>query len=163
MTISLIASVDQHMGIGYKNDLLFKLPNDMKYFKELTMGKSILMGRQTFNSIGHPLAGRENVVVTNDTNHFIEGCVMLNELTHPGWFKMWQMSKQELFVIGGESIFKQFIPYANKIYLTVVNGDFIADRYFPRITNEWEITSTKFVYPDKNNKYKQAYVVLDKR
>ncbi len=130
--ISLIAAINtQTRGIGLKNKLLWKLTGDLPRFKNLTNGHPIIMGRKTYESIGHPLSNRTNIVISktlkrNDNNIFV--CHSLEEAlkisaNSPG--------KEEIFVIGGGQIYTQFLPLADRLYLTLVNGNFEADTFFP--------------------------------
>lgn len=123
--ISLIACVDDNYAIGYKNELLFHIPDDLRRFKSLTMGKTIIMGRKTYESIGKPLPGRQNIVLTSSEIPEVQTAKNIEEAV--------KLSENDIFIIGGSSIYKQFLPYANDIYLTEVLGKAEnADAYFPK-------------------------------
>ena len=147
--ISLIAAVDENFGLGYQNQLLCHLPADLKHFKEVTMGKPIIMGRKTFESIGKPLPGRLNIVLSKQ-QIAIEGvtvCSSLSEaLNHTN-------DVPEIMIIGGAALFGAALPLAQRIYLTIIHHHFLADVFFPRIDGEHWIESSKqeFYRDGKNN------------
>ncbi len=135
--ISIIVAIASNNAIGKNNDLLWHLPNDLKRFKRLTTGHKIIMGRNTFLSLPiRPLPNRTSIVITDDKNDHFPGasCVYSVEeaIQHvePG---------EEAFIIGGGMVYKQFLPLAAKLYLTLVHHDFDADTFFPEINySEWE-------------------------
>ena len=155
--IKMIACVDLMNGLGKDNDLLVKLPNDLKRFKQITLNHPIIMGRKTYESIGRPLPNRTNIVITSDKSynphedvyvyHNIDD--ILNEYyNHAG------ENETDVFIIGGETIYKQFLPYADEIYLTVVPHVFNADVFFPEIyEDEWESVKHEHHSRDVNNQY----------
>jgi len=130
--ISLIAAISENNALGKDNKLIFKIPEDMKRFKEITSGHPIIMGRKTFESIGRPLPNRTNIVVTRDKNYKAEGCEVAHSLN-----EALRVAKRnppvggEIFVIGGGQIYKEAIGIANKLYLTLVEGKYEADTFFP--------------------------------
>lgn len=142
--ISIIAAVDKNMLIGKDNRLPWLIPEDLQYFREVTLGHPIVMGRKTWNSLGKALDGRINIILTSDTQLNIPGCIIVNSIEQilSGY------SEQEIFVIGGASIFKQFLPHADKLYLTRIENAFEGDTYFPPITwEDWEL----MFYEQKNS------------
>lgn len=127
--ISLIACVDSNYAIGYKNKLLFHIPSDMARFKELTMGKTVIMGRKTYESIGKVLPGRQNIVLTNSEISGVQTAKSIEEAV--------KLSENDIFVIGGSSVYEQFLPFADDIFLTEVTGAAgCADSYFPKFNKK---------------------------
>ena len=157
MTISLIAAVAKNGVIGENNSLVWKLPEDMKRFKQLTIGKPVVMGRKTFESIGRPLPNRTNIVITRDKNFEAEGCLIAHSVNDA--LKAAEVS-EEIMVIGGSQIYKEFLPLANKMYLTLIDRDFEGDAYFPAFEkNEWKET---FREEHQNEKFKYSFVNLER-
>lgn len=128
--ISLIAAVAENLAIGKNNQLLWHLPEDLKRFKEITKNHPIIMGQKTFESIGRPLPSRTNIVITNDPNFKAEGSVVVHSLTEAVEAGK-NTGTNEIFVIGGGSIYKQFLPQADKLYITKVHQVFEGDVFFP--------------------------------
>lgn len=133
--IKLIVAVDNNFGIGYKNDLLFKIPEDLKRFKKLTKGHYVVMGRKTFESLPNPLPERTNVVITRNINYkpehhsVIVECDITKIINH--YLQTGEQSK-DIWVIGGAEIYKAFLPYADEIQLTMINKSATqVDTYFP--------------------------------
>ncbi|MET3696019.1 dihydrofolate reductase [Bacillus oleivorans] len=141
--ISCLLAMDRNQGIGYKNDLPWHLPEDLKYFKRVTMGHTIVMGRKTFDSIGKALPGRNNVIMTRDTHydhpegteviHSVDDLVSINK----------QKPEEEFFVIGGAEIFRQVLPFTDRLYITFIEAEYKTDTYFPKINwDEWNLVSS---------------------
>jgi dihydrofolate reductase len=133
--ITLIAACSKNRVIGKDNQLIWKVPGDLKRFKELTTGHPILMGRKTFESIGRPLPNRTNIVITRDKNWKQEGCLVYNNFEDV----LSIFEKENLFVIGGGEIYKMLINLADKIELTLIDKDFEGDAYFPEIDSNWTV------------------------
>ena len=129
MSLSIIVAIAKNGVIGLKNQLPWHLPEDLKHFKEITMGRPILMGDRTFESLGRPLPGRENVVLTLDKNYSAKGVVILHSLDEA----VKRYADEEAFVIGGATIYKLALPLADKLYLTLIDKDFEGDAFFPEI------------------------------
>lgn len=129
--ITLIAAMSKNRVIGINNQLPWKLPEDLKRFKNLTTGNVVLMGRKTYESIGRPLPNRTNVVITRDTSFKAEGVLVYNNLHEvlPIF--------NRIFVIGGSEIYNQLIKVADEIELTLIDKEFEGDAFFPEIGNEW--------------------------
>ena len=159
--ISLVVAMDKNNGIGLNNKLLWKIPEDMKHFRRLTMNGIIIMGRKTFESIGHPLHKRTNIVLSR-TLQKLEGCYVypsLSELLHD--YEQ-ASSEEEVFVIGGEEIYIQFLPFADRLYVTHVDASFDADAHFPTIdTDKWEMVSNGISNEDHELNY--TFAVYQKR
>src|SRR3989338_8105608 len=136
MIISLIAAMDKNRVIGKDNSLPWKLPEDMKRFRGITKGKPVIMGRKTFESIGRPLPDRKNIIITRDRNYKAEGCIVVNSKEEA---LNAAKGSEEVMIIGGEQIFEEFLPIANKMYLTFIDKEFEGDAYFPEYDNaEWK-------------------------
>jgi len=127
-TISIIAAHDQSRGIGKDGQLPWNLPEDLKHFKKITTGHPIIMGRKTFDSIGRPLPGRTNIVITRE-NREIPEVIVVNSLTEA--INEAGELDNEVFIIGGGQIYEQAIQQADKLYLTIIEKTFPADTYFP--------------------------------
>ena len=134
MKISMICAADLNGGIGLNNELLYKFKEDLTRFKKLTSGHHILMGRKTFESIGRPLPNRVNIILSRSKNVY-PGCLVTDDINNA--ITIAEIAgEQELFILGGESIYRECIKYADKIYLTRINDKKPADAFFPNI-NEW--------------------------
>jgi dihydrofolate reductase len=156
--ISFVVAMDENRAIGKDNDLPWYLPNDLKHFKKTTMGKPIVMGRKTYESIGKPLPGRENIVVTRDQSYEAEGTTIVHSVD-----EVLQINAEEICVIGGSEIFKQFLPVADRLYITEIHHTFEADTYFPELNdNEWNEVSRTVGIVDEKNKYPHEFVVYEK-
>lgn len=129
--ISIIAAMDEKRGIGKNNQLLFKIPEDFKRMKQLTTGHPIIMGRKTFESIGRALPNRTNIIITRDQNYKVDGAVIVHSLEEAIEKAKESPGSEEIFIFGGAQIFEQALPIVDRLYLTVVKGDFNADAFFP--------------------------------
>lgn len=123
--------MDEKRGIGKHNKLMWHIPGELSRFKRITMGHPIIMGRKTFESIGRILPGRTNIIVTHDTDYRMEGAIVVHSLEEALRSAQGKRGDNEVFVIGGGQIFEQVLPLVNKLYLTLVKGDFGADVFFP--------------------------------
>lgn len=132
---SLICAVGQNNEIGCENKLLWHLPEDLKYFKKKTQNHIVIMGKNTFESIGFALPKRHNIVLAPEKDYVAKNCEVCNNLN--GLIEKYKTRKEEIFIIGGASIYAQFIPHAKKLYLTKVDDSPTADTFFPDI-NEFE-------------------------
>ncbi|MBS1983021.1 MAG: dihydrofolate reductase [Bdellovibrionales bacterium] len=129
MTISLIVAMTRQGVIGRENALPWHIPEDLKRFKAITMGHPIIMGRKTYDSIGRPLPGRTNIVVTRDRQLKIPGVTVVHSLAEA--LRPYAQSNEEVFVIGGSSLFTEAQPLADRLYVTWVEQTFEGDTYFP--------------------------------
>lgn len=133
--ISIIVAVAKNGVIGDKNSLLWHLREDMIHFRTTTSGHPVVMGRKTYDSIGRPLPKRTNVVITRDTNLTIEGCTMAHSLEEA--VALFDKS-EEVFILGGAQIYRQALPLADRIYLTVIDKEYEGDTSFPEIDySQW--------------------------
>lgn len=160
MIISLIAAVANNGVIGNGNTLLWKLPADMKRFRALTIGKPVIMGRKTYESIGRPLPERMNIILTRDKGYHKDGC----EIAYSPEEALQRCAgREEAMVIGGGEIYKLFLPRANRIYLTLVDHHFDGDTYFPKLPKaEWQEISRESHGPDERNPYSYSFVVWER-
>ncbi|MFB5281781.1 dihydrofolate reductase [Peribacillus sp. Hz7] len=160
--ISLIVAMDQNRVIGKNNQLPWYLPADLQYFKKVTMGKPIIMGRKTFESIGRVLPGRENIIVTRNQSYTNSDCTILHTIDEIKQYA--DQSEQEVFVIGGAEIFKEILPVTDRIYITEIEASFEGDTYFPSLDeNEWITRSSTPGIVDEKNVYAHRFVVLERR
>ncbi|MBE0652179.1 MAG: dihydrofolate reductase [Bacteroidales bacterium] len=160
--ISIIVAVAKNNAIGKDNKLLWHLSEDLKRFKKLTTGHYIVMGKNTYYSLpNRPLPNRTHIILTDIPGEEIDGCVMAYSIEeaiskmHP---------TEENFIIGGASIYKQFLPHANKLYITWVHEEFDADTFFPVLDEKsWKIISKEdFPDPDEKNPYPYSYVMYER-
>jgi dihydrofolate reductase len=165
--INLIAACGLNRELGYNNQLLCHLPNDLKHFKQLTTGQFVVMGRKTYDSIGHSLPKRHNIIVTRDTK-FKEpvGTYVYNsldEVIHE--YTQYNDNQNELFIIGGADIYQQTLEFADKIHLTIINAQFPkVDTWFPDFDiNEWKVTSNIKNKADEKNPYDHYFVTYERR
>ena len=129
MSFSIIACVGKNGELGRDNDLIFKISEDLAFFKETTLGHPVIMGKNTFKSIGRALSGRKNFVITSHPEDLPEDVTPVTDLED---FIVKNQSKEEIFIIGGASVYQAFLPYADTIYLTEVDATAPADVYFPK-------------------------------
>ena len=150
--ISIISAIGKNNEIGKKNGLLWNLPADMKHFREVTSGHTVIMGQKTFESIGRPLPNRRNIVITLDKNYLRHG---VDIFYSPKELDALSDKKTENFIIGGGQIYKLFIDKADKLYITHVDAEFPdADTFFPEIDkNKWEKIKSEKHLKDDLNKY----------
>ena len=141
--MNLIVAVDKNWAIGKDNKLLVSIPQDMKFFRETTMGKVVVMGRKTLESFpgGQPLKKRTNIVLTRDKNYQVKDAIVVNtvdELLQ----ELKKYDEEEIYVIGGESIYRQMLPYCKVAHVTKINHAYEADTYFPNLDekDEWVVT-----------------------
>lgn len=141
--MKLIVAVDANWGIGLKNQLLVQIPNDMKFFRQETTGKVIVMGRKTLESFpqSQPLAKRVNIVLTTDKNYKVKDAVVVHSIEEL-MEELKQYDSDEVYVIGGESIYRQMLPYCDMAHVTKIDRAYQADTYFPNLDedDEWEMT-----------------------
>lgn len=169
MIISLIAAMGNNRVIGINNTLPWRLPADLKHFKKITMGKPILMGRKTYESIGKPLPGRTNIIVTNDRDYQAPGCVVTHTVDEAlaaaqGRAGTTATNGEEIMVIGGASFYEQLLPRAQRLYLTLIHEDFAGDAWFPAFNHaEWSEVEHTDCEPDEANPYHYSFVVLERK
>jgi len=153
MIVSLIVAMDEEGGIGVDNDLPWHLSQDLKHFKRITMGHHLVMGRKTYQSIGQPLPGRTMIILTRNRDFRAQGCHVVHSLESAFDFAA-SRGEEEVFVIGGSSVFRQALPRADKLYLTRVHARVEADTYFPEFDlSAWELISETHYDAGAGNDY----------
>lgn len=159
--ISIIVAIAENFAIGKNNDLLFHLPNDLKHFKEITSGHTIIMGRNTLLSLPKwPLPNRRHIIITDKKDDVFPGCEIVFSIDE-AIEKV--KDEQEAFIIGGGMIYKQFFPIAGKLYLTLVHKPFEADVFFPEVNyTEWDEISRED-FKDENNDFEYSYLNLGRK
>ena len=134
MIISLIAAMAENRTIGRNNAMPWHIPADLKRFRELTLGHPVIMGRKTFESMGAPLPGRDNIIVTRQPDFHAEGCTVAHDLASA---LALASEADEVFICGGGEIYRQALPFADRIYLTIIHRDYAGDRLFPDIPDDF--------------------------
>lgn len=161
MIISLIVAVSENGVIGKNNHLPWKLSADLKRFKHFTTGKAIIMGRKTYESIGHPLPKRINIILSRNSDYKPEKTVVFAELSKALNFVA-DNGIEEVFILGGSKIFEQTLDIADRIYLTKVHADIEGDTFFPEIDmDEWDIVDEEHVPKDIENQYDSTFYLLE--
>jgi dihydrofolate reductase len=127
-TVSLIAGIDKNFLIGNGDKLPWHIPADLKYFKARTLGKTIVMGKTTFESIGKALPGRSNIVLAHETDYTAPGATIVHSIA-----EVLARGEKEIMIIGGASVYRAFLPHANRLYLTHIDHTFEGDVFFPKI------------------------------
>lgn len=159
--ISIIVAVDENFGIGINNQLLCHLPNDLKRFKKITSWHKVVMGKNTYFSLPfRPLPNRINIVLSDKKTDKFNGCAMAYSLEEVLNF----CDKDETFIMGGASVYKTFLPYANKIYLTRIHHVFNSDVFFPILNfDDWKILKQKFNNKDDNHAFDYSFQDLSRK
>ena len=162
MTISLVVAAATNNAIGKEGKLPWHLPNDLKHFKNVTWGMPVIMGRKTFESLGKPLSGRKNIVITRQLNWKAEGAVVVKSI-EDALFVARETDAKEIMVIGGGEIFREIFDKAKRIYMTRVEAEPEADTYFPVIDpNNWWLASQKNHEADEKNAYNYSFQVWER-
>jgi dihydrofolate reductase len=163
VVISLIAAASENSVIGKNNKLPWHLPTDMKYFKNITWGMPVIMGRKSFEALGKPLRGRSNIVITRNKNWSADGVKTVQSIDQAINLAS-QTEAKEIYIIGGGEIFQAAIPSADRIYLTLVHENFEGDAFFPEIKQEeWKLTSNMDCDPDEKNAYALSFQVWERK
>ena len=159
--LELVVAVDEQGGIGKNNQLLWHLPADLKHFKEITTGHPIIMGRNTYESIGRALPNRRKVVISRQTDLRLEGVEVADSLTNAIALVA---HENKAFIIGGAEIFNQAMPFISIIHLTIVHHSFEADTFFESPSPiTWEAIETETHHADEKNAYSYTYITFKKR
>ena len=137
--VKIIVAMSKNRVIGDSNTLIWHLPEDLKRFRQLTTGNTIVMGRKTYESIGKPLPNRRSIIITRDPDYSVEGCEVVNSLE-----EALLLSNNDCFIIGGGEIYRQAIDIADRIYLTLINKEFEGDTSFPELKDWVEISYEDF-------------------
>lgn len=160
--VSIIVAITEDMGIGKDNRLLCHIPGDLPRFRRITTGHTVIMGKNTYLSLpSRPLKNRRNIVISDNKDDFFEGCLVVHSIEAA--MKLCDDDKEN-FVIGGASVYRQFLPFASKLYLTLVHRKFDADTFFPAINHEeWnELSRERPVIPGESD-LDFEYVVLERK
>jgi len=161
MRIGIVVAVAENGAIGKNNALLWRLPDDLKYFKAITMGKPIVMGRKTFDSIGRPLPGRVNIVISRQANLAIPGCVVVSSLTEA--IKA-AGDVPEIAIIGGAEVYRLALPLAHTLYLTKVHASLEGDVFFPSVSDaQWRETHREDHAADERHAHAFSFVTLERK
>ena len=161
MRISLVVAASRNDVIGREGELPWRLPDDLRHFKRLTTGKAVIMGRRTFESIGRPLPERRNIVMTRDEEFAAEGCEMASSLTEAMDLVD---GADEVMIIGGGQVYRDFLTLADRIYLTRVQAEVDGDTKFPEIDeNLWRLVSSEHHEADDKHGYAFDFLVFDRR
>jgi len=163
MTISLIVAVSENNAIGKDNKLPWHLPEDLKYFKNTTWALPVVMGRKTFESIGKPLPGRTNIVITRNSRWKQEGVEVVHTLDEAVEIAG-RLDVKEIFIIGGAEIFLSSLLAAHRIYLTRIHQPIEGDVFFPQIDEkEWRLIRSRDCAPDEKNSYPYSFQVWERK
>lgn len=159
--ITLIAAIAKNNALGKDNDLIWHLPADLKRFKKVTTGHPILMGRNTFESIGKPLPNRTSIIITRSKNYFKDGCLIANSIEEA----IELTEGNNAFIIGGAQIYKQALEkkLVDRLDITIIHQEFEADAFFPEIdTTVWKEIAREDFKADEKNKYDYSFVSYEK-
>ena len=160
MTISLVVAASTNNVIGSDGGLPWHLPDDLRHFKRLTTGKPVVMGRRTFESIGRPLPDRRNIVMTRDPGYTARGCDVVSSVREA--LDLVE-DADEAMIIGGGQVYRDFLPYADRIYLTRVQADVEGDTYFPDIDEAgWRLVSSEAHAADEKHAYAFDVMVFER-
>ena len=159
--ISIIVAIANNFAIGLNNQLLWHIPADLKRFKKITSGHQVIMGKLTYLSLPvRPLPNRINIVITDNREELFEGCTTvysIDEALHLC------NEQEESFIIGGGSVYRQFLPLCNKLYITMVHKDFEADTFFPRFDmDQWKLIEKEDHEPDGINDFSYSFLTFEK-
>lgn len=160
-TLSIICAMDENRLIGKDNALPWHLPADLAFFKQTTMGKPILMGRKTYESIGRPLPGRQNIIITRDETFQAEGCDCCSSIDAAIELAS---GHEEVMLIGGQSLYHQTLKLAQQLYLTRIHASFEGDAWFPEFSeSDWQQTWREDHKADEKNRHDYSFVKYSKK
>jgi len=162
MCTSIIVAMSENGLIGHEGDLPWRLSEDLRRFKEITMGKPIIMGRKTWESIGRPLSGRPHVVISRDPNYAAEGVDVVHSFKQ-ALARAHELGSAEIMVIGGADIYRLALPDADRMYVTEVHSEFEGDTHFPEFDrNEWRESGREGPFSADNNNLTFSFVKFDR-
>jgi len=162
LTLSIIVAASENNVIGINNHLPWHLPVDMKYFKDMTMGKPIVMGRKSFEELGRVLPGRPNIMITRQTDYTAEGLYVVPSL-QAGIEKAKTFGTEEIFITGGGEIFKMALPIIDRLYLTRVHAEVSGDTYFPEFDPRgWKLVKNERHEKDEKHAYALTFQVWER-
>jgi dihydrofolate reductase len=161
MTVSLVVAASTNNVIGRDGELPWHLPDDLRHFKRITTGKPVIMGRKTFESIGRPLPDRQNIVMTRDPDYAAEGCDVVASVAEAMDVAG---DADEVMVIGGGQVYRDFLPRADRIYMTRVQAEVQGETRFPKIEgNTWRLVSAEHHAADERHEYDFEMMVFERR
>ena len=161
MKISLIVAMAANRVIGLDNKMPWHLSADLKKFKAITMGSPIVMGRKTYESIGRPLPGRSNIIISRNLDYQQADCLVFNDIKTA--IEASSKDAEEIFIIGGAELYKATLPHADNLYLTVINQDFDGDTFFPEIDFKvWTEASREDISDDPSVNFNYSFLKLSK-
>jgi dihydrofolate reductase len=161
MTVSLVVAASKNNVIGRDGELPWHLPEDLRHFRRITTGKPVIMGRKTFESIGRPLPDRHNIVMTRDPDYAAEGCDVVDSVAEALDVAG---DADEVMVIGGGQVYRDFLPRADRIYMTRVQAEVQGDTRFPRIEgNAWRLVSAEHHAADEKHEFAFEMMVFERR
>jgi dihydrofolate reductase len=144
MLISSIVAMASNRVIGNRGDIPWKIPGEQKMFKKITLGHTVIMGRKTYESIGRPLPGRTNIVITRQSDYQATGCIVAHDLDSA--FQACPPQEDEAFICGGGQLYQASLPVTDRIYLTVLPREVAGDTYFPEVSgNEFKMTKSEYI------------------
>jgi len=153
MEINIIVAASENLTIGKDNDLPWKIPSDLKKFKQITTGSIVIMGRKCYESIGRPLPGRQNIVITRNTDLTIEGCEVVNSINQA--LSLCKNDSREIFIIGGAEIYKQTFSFATKLYLTEIKGNVDGDVKLEGMNlEEWSLVYESELFEENGTQFR---------
>lgn len=159
--LSIIAAMDKNRVLGLKNDIPWHIPHDLKRFKKITSGHTVIMGRKTFESLPGPLPKRRNVIITSRKDYIAPGIEVVKSIEDAIRIAD---KNQENFVVGGADIYEQFLPFADKLYLTHIDAEFEGDIYFPEIDySNWKLVEEEYHVTDDEKKIPFSYKTYVRR
>lgn len=160
MEISIVVAMSSNAVIGRNGDLPWHLSADLKHFKSITMGKPVVMGRITHESIGRPLPGRENIILTRDDNYKAEGCTIINNLND---ISSRFSAAEEIMIVGGSQLYAETLAAAKKLFITEVHAELAGDTYFPDFDRgQWREIERQDCKADEKNDFDYSFVVLER-
>jgi dihydrofolate reductase len=159
MTVTIVVAIAENYAIGKNNQLLWHMPADLKHFKQITSGHTVIMGRKTYDSVGKPLPNRRNIVITRQ-DITIQGCEVVKSVDEALDLCA---GEQEVFIVGGAEIYKLAMSKTNRIYLTIIHHNFDADSFFPEIDyREWKEISRQDHPADEKHAYPYSFITLER-
>jgi dihydrofolate reductase len=160
-SLSIICAMDENRLIGKNNELPWHLPADLAFFKQNTLGKPILMGRKTYESIGRPLPGRQNIIITSNGDYRIEGCDICQSIDEALELAA---DQQEIMLIGGASLYQQTLDKAQQLYLTRIHSSFEGDAWFPEFNlDDWIEVWREDRFADEKNQYDFSFIKYSRK
>jgi dihydrofolate reductase len=158
--ISIIVAIAKNFAIGKDNKLLWHISADMKRFKKLTEGHQVIMGKLTYESLPvRPLPNRQNIIISDNLQDSFEGCITVHSIQEA--LELCS-EEEESFIIGGGSVYRQFLPLSNKLYLTVVDKDFDADTFLQIDLSQWHMIDKEDHGPDDKNSFSYSFITFEK-